>query len=308
MTMKLFGCSFTNWIYPTWADFVKIHYDHDVKIYGRPGMGNDVFKRLLLLEVTEQDHAIVMLSGNDRIDHAVEGKDDINKLPHYFENKSWTHSFPYKDQCFVQLNSSGVDFKKHFSLFHALYKQAEVIVDMQKHAKADKFELQFLSWQDIFSDLSFRRERAGLGKKIDLDRYQKNPVFRKVFGMIDFHNFLDDPRLGILNYIHDNREIFMYQNTWDFHPSCIGHFRYFTQYVKPFLDTKYTSVDNLDQIEDLCLDFSRYYQDAKVSEYPFESTADNEFTHDKFYVLRKHIIENYFSPFKEKLTEGYHYE
>ena len=190
--IKLFGCSFTNWIYPTWADFVKIHYKNDVEIYGRPGLGNDVFKRLLLTEVVGQDHVIVMLSGNDRIDHAVEGKDNIDKLPYYLKNESWTHSFPHKDQCFVQLNSSGVDFKKHFSLFHALYKQAEGIVDMQNHSKAYKFKLQFLSWQDLFSDLSFRRDTAGLGKQVDLDRYQQNPLFRKVFDMIDFDEFLDD--------------------------------------------------------------------------------------------------------------------
>ncbi len=306
--IKLFGCSFTNWIYPTWADFVKIHYKNDVEIYGRPGLGNDVFKRLLLTEVVGQDHVIVMLSGNDRIDHAVEGKDNIDKLPYYLKNESWTHSFPHKDQCFVQLNSSGVDFKKHFSLFHALYKQAEGIVDMQNHSKAYKFKLQFLSWQDLFSDLSFRRDTAGLGKQVDLDRYQQNPLFRKVFDMIDFDEFLDDPRSGILNYLHNDREMFTYQNTWDFHPSCFAHFHYFLKYVKPFLDTKYQSVDNLDQIESLSKTFSEYYRDATVSQYPFESNADNEFTHDKFYFLRKKIISEYFAPFKGILTEGYHYE
>jgi hypothetical protein len=71
MSLKLFGCSFTNWIYPTWADFVKLHYEIDVEIYGRPAIGNDVLKRLIFTKTTKNDHVIVMFAGNDRLDHGI---------------------------------------------------------------------------------------------------------------------------------------------------------------------------------------------------------------------------------------------
>ena len=308
MALKLFGCSFTNWVYPTWADFVKLHYDVDVELYGRPGVGNEVFKRFLLTETTDKDHAIVMFTGNDRLDQGVDIHSDQTKMPHHLENKSWTNNFIFRDQLFAQLNLSGTDFKKHFSLFHALYKQVEVMIDLQTHAKANQIEYNCLSWQDLFSDLSFRRERAGLGKAIDLSRYQKNPLFNKMFEMIDFDRFLDDPRSGILNYIHSNRDLFMYQNTWDFHPSCIAHFRYFQEFVKPHLDLKYKTLDNIKNIEVLALNFSEYYRDADCSDAPFNAKADNEFTHDKFYSIRRNIVTEFFSSYTEKLTSGYHYE
>ena len=137
MSLKLFGCSFTNWIYPTWADFVKLHYEIDVEIYGRPAIGNDVLKRLIFTKTTKNDHVIVMFAGNDRLDHGIDMHFDKNKVPHHLENKYWGNSFAFRDQVFVQMNDSGPDFKKHFSLFHALYKQVEVVLDIQNYGKAN---------------------------------------------------------------------------------------------------------------------------------------------------------------------------
>jgi len=308
MSLKLFGCSFTNWIYPTWADFIKLHYDVEVKIYGRPAIGNDVLKRLLFTKTTDMDHVIVMFTGNDRLDHGIDINFDRNRMPHHIENKHWGNSFAFRDQIFTQLNNSGLDFKKHFSLFHALYKQTEVIVDLQNYAKANQIEYNFLAWQDLFCDLSYRRDYAGLGKQVDLSKYQKNPLFRQLFEMIDIDRFLDNPRIGLLNYVHKNSELFMYQNDWDFHPSCIAHFRYFQDFLKPCLDLKYRNLDNLNEIEELSLNFSKYYKDTNCFDDPFNAKTDNEFTHDKFYSIRKNIIDNFFETQKEKLKTGYHYE
>ena len=308
MTLRLIGCSFTNWIYPTWADFCKLHYDYDIKIYGRPGLGNDAFKRLFLTKVKKNDHVILMWSGNDRLDHGIDIKYNQDRMPHYLKNSLWSNSFAFRDQMFVPLNTDGIDHKKHFSLFHALYKQAEVIVDVQNHALSNDVECNFLSWQDLFSDLSHRRERAGLGKPIDLEKYLKNPLFDTVYKIIDKSKFLDDPRHGLLNYLHKDKALFMYQNAWDFHPSAYAHFKYFVEYIKPRLDKSYKNMNNIEAIEKAVMEFSDYYKDTDCKDAPFNAKGDNEFTHEKFFNLRSHIIENFFKQFAQQLTEGHHYE
>ena len=44
------GCSFTQYSYPTWADFIAMHYDVDVINHALPGYGNDIIKKKLCLQ------------------------------------------------------------------------------------------------------------------------------------------------------------------------------------------------------------------------------------------------------------------
>jgi hypothetical protein len=309
MTLKLFGCSFTNWVFPTWADFVKLHYDIDVKIYGRPSLGNDALKRLLLTKTQNGDHALLMWTGNDRLDHAIDIQYSHNTLKYPAQkNPHWSQTFAYKDQVFVPLSTPGINFKDHFSLFHALYKQAEVIVDVQNYFRSNNIKYSFLSWQDLFSDLSYRKDRAGIGKPLSLSKYQKNPLFDKIYKLINQNSFLDNPRVGLLNYVHNDRELRLYQNSWDAHPNSYGHFRYFLEFIKPELDLHYKNHNNLAEIEKNVRAFSDYYKTVDCRKSPFFVNGDNDFIYEKFYETRDFIIKKFFNEHLQKLTEGYYRE
>ena len=309
MTLKLFGCSFTNWIYPTWADFVKLHYDIDVELYGKPGHGNQSFKKLLMMHANPNDHVIVMLSGNDRLDHGIDIQFVKSKLNYYFDDPQWANLFCCQDTMFVPINETSYDFTKHFSLFHALYTQAENIVDMQNYCRAYGVDYNFLSWQELFSDLSYRKQRAGLGKPVNLKKFLKNPIFNRVYNLIDVNSFLDNFSSGILDFVHADRKLFDYQPVWDFHPSCYANFQYFVKYVKPKLDNKYQCKDNLNDLALRAKDTAIYYANTDCNDEPFcAPNGDNDFVKQKFYDIRKYMVDKFFNDYKDQLLTGYHYE
>lgn len=308
MTLKLFGCSFTNWVYPTWADFVKLHYDTDVEIYGRPGQGNQGFKKLLMMHADKGNHIIVMFSGNDRLEHGIDIQFSKSKLKYYIPDPLWSNTFVSQDTMFVPINETKYDFTKHFSLFHALYTQAENIVDIQNYCRVYSIDYNFLSWQELFTDMSYRKQRAGLGKPANLKKFLKNPVFNRVYGLIDFNSFLDEFPSGLLNFVHNDRKLFEYQSTWDFHPSCYANFQYFVKYIKPKLDTKYNCLDNLSDLETRAKNTAIYYANTSCTDEPFCAPAgDNEFIKQKFHDVRNYMIDKFFRPYSHQLLNGYHY-
>jgi len=68
----VFGCSFTNYIWPTWADLLSYNYDEYYN-YGKAGAGNQfIFEQIVEANVTHQfcpdDTVIVMWSTYQRHD------------------------------------------------------------------------------------------------------------------------------------------------------------------------------------------------------------------------------------------------
>lgn len=69
-----FGCSFTNWIYPTWADIVARNFDITLHNYGSGGNGNLCISTLLnqanlFYNFNEKDLVMVMWASMHRNDH-----------------------------------------------------------------------------------------------------------------------------------------------------------------------------------------------------------------------------------------------
>lgn len=74
----VFGCSYTNHDYPTWADFLSVNYDY-YENWGKPGLGNrGIFNRLsecvLKKQISSKDTIIVCWSTPIREDRWFEGK------------------------------------------------------------------------------------------------------------------------------------------------------------------------------------------------------------------------------------------
>jgi hypothetical protein len=70
--MFSFGCSFTQYVWPSWADLLGQSYDH-YENWGVSGSGNPlIYSRLLqcnaVNKITKDDHVFVMLSSISRID------------------------------------------------------------------------------------------------------------------------------------------------------------------------------------------------------------------------------------------------
>jgi hypothetical protein len=67
-----FGCSYTNYLWPTWADFIGTQYEH-YENWGQPGAGNYYIATRLLEchqvnNITKDDVVLVMLSSFTRYD------------------------------------------------------------------------------------------------------------------------------------------------------------------------------------------------------------------------------------------------
>ncbi len=72
-----FGCSFTNWIWPTWADIIAPYFDEYYN-YGYSGRGNWYIYNMLLnadktYKFTKDDTVIVQWSEWTRVDELIDG-------------------------------------------------------------------------------------------------------------------------------------------------------------------------------------------------------------------------------------------
>ncbi len=64
-TIHTIGCSFTNWIYPTWSDYIADHTNLEVINLAKCGQGNDTIKHNLYT-IDKSDHVFIMFSGYNR--------------------------------------------------------------------------------------------------------------------------------------------------------------------------------------------------------------------------------------------------
>lgn len=76
-----FGCSFTNYFWPTWADFIGGTFSH-YENWGRGGAGNYYITSMVyecneINKFTSDDTVIVMFSSSDRFDYINENEIDF---------------------------------------------------------------------------------------------------------------------------------------------------------------------------------------------------------------------------------------
>lgn len=66
MKFQTYGCSYTEYFWPTWVNFLQT--THKVDRYGSPGIGNTRISQLILDNADKTCAQIVMWSGFDRVD------------------------------------------------------------------------------------------------------------------------------------------------------------------------------------------------------------------------------------------------
>lgn len=94
-----FGCSFTSYFWPTWADFVGLNFDYHQN-WGKPGAGNfyissSVYECNSKHNIKEDDVVLIMFSHFNRYDSV----DELYnwKTPGYIHNQKY-----YSKECIMQ--------------------------------------------------------------------------------------------------------------------------------------------------------------------------------------------------------------
>jgi hypothetical protein len=189
-----FGCSYTSYQWPTWADFVGSTFDY-YENWGRAGSGNTIIASKLhecnfVNKFNKDDTILIMLSSCDRFDYidndskwVSEGNiyNDRHSLHGYFTEKAWNqenalYSTWYNVNSIITLlNSIGCNYKimKGFDFFSIDGKMGLFDVEISKHKRV-------LNIRDYFDSLD-------LGTSLT-EFHNKNPLIYKFpDGHIDGH-------------------------------------------------------------------------------------------------------------------------
>lgn len=288
-TIHTLGCSFTNWLYPTWADYISQHTDLQVINLTSTGQGNDTIKQNLYT-VDSSDHVFIMFSGYDRYNYGIDDKwmketilndnqktiklkqSMVNDRYLYFYNKSPLSGF---------VAGRYMEGKK-FSNFHYYIKMLENIYDCQNYLQLKKIDYTFCLWQGFYNDL--KEIRAIDQPKNKLENIEKNKLYKTLFNAIDWDKFVEPITNGLWEHVSSDKTLVEVQSSIDIHPSSLCHLSYFKKHIKPILDRKTECKNNLNELEIKALKFSKYYK-----EYCSEFDDTPEFD----YKIKKELMEKY---------------
>jgi len=279
MIIHTIGCSFTNYIYPTWADYIDKHYDATVNNLGYPAQGNDTIKKHLYT-IDRSDHVVIMFSGYDRISVGV----DKEHLYHNNNDHLTTEKIKSRKQnffrndlpfsAFVPVTSTIRD--KIFSKFHMIYNTLEIMYDCQNYLENKNIDYTFCLWQGLYNNI--RVLRSLNIPKIDISAFMSNKIYKKVFESLKTNKFAQPLDEGLWENIFKDKELVLSQSTVDIHPSSLCHFVFFKKYLKPILDKKFKSINNLQTLEDKSKKFSKWYADLNAGQiskiYPIHEYPD----------------------------------
>jgi|TARA_B100000035_G_C20976004_1_gene543188 hypothetical protein len=289
MAIHTIGCSFTNYIYPTWADYIQNYYSADLVNLGYPAQGNDTIKKHLYT-IDDSDHVIIMFTSYDRITIGIDSKFlkqkkyyeknfdkmvSLEKNNFFYQKKYWEKdldkildSIKNTDQHFFRNDEPftsftpfyNVDgFDKLFSQFHKMYNFLENIYDCQNYLESRKIDYTFCLWQGFYNDMSVIR--SSNQPKINCSPFMENKIYKAVWNRINKHKFVQDFDKGLWEYMVSSKELVLAQSSVDPHPSSLCHYNFFKQHLKPILDEKkmFRSKLNLAELEHRARKFSEWY-------------------------------------------------
>ena len=285
--IRIYGSSYTKWVYPTWADLMKGYYDVPIRNYGVPGYSMQGLKRLVYTTAQQDDTVIVMWGNPSRMDYGVDLK-FITERPEFaqsgggpvYENRWGINTFVHEDMLFAR--------RKHAdtSLFEKLNNSAECIVETQNFCEAHSIEYRFANWANLFVDMD-GREGSTPGKPINLERYLKNPLFNYNYNNIKQEMFLGDFPNGLLEHQIANPE--RPNPDWDPHASAWNHWLYFKEYCTQL---PFANRNNLDTLEDRVSQFADWYSKTTMDDFGIKT--HNEFVTEKLVRTRRNIFRMFF--------------
>lgn len=203
-----FGCSYTNFIWPTWADIIAKDLDIDHQNWGRSGSGNrGIQSRFVeannIHAFNESDLVIIQWSGWNREDRYV---NDWRFVGNIFNNKIYDKKF----------------IKRHWSYEDDLIKNS-VIIKTTNDAYLDKLNYQF----------SFGTQIQSSGNKSEYDEYNWAPSIDKT-NKTD--QIIQSYCMHLPNIEHPEVTNNKFDNQcMDTHPDVIAHIEIVEKYIYPVL-------------------------------------------------------------------------
>lgn len=208
-----FGCSFTNYNYPTWADIIGFHYPI-YENWGKPSQGNSFILSSVIEadkrnNFNKDDDILILWSGIDRFD--------------FYQFGNWTvkhMAYPHNDT---------------FSCCPDGYEILSSTFKSACHGYLDNKEVNFRSmdWQGPCINKDIDR-LFDLSSDIEQVKFQQNTKKTKRFDYVEYQNFLNNlykrlsgpswPTLNqILNGKHDVTDEYVLKELEDFKEKIYYH-------------------------------------------------------------------------------------
>lgn len=209
-----FGCSFTSYIYPTWADFLGENFDEYYNC-GIGGASNDnIFGRFIeantLFNFSENDYVVVMLTSVDRFSFFSDNKwkrvmdyDNDHDLFKIYLNEIYSSSWGlYRTYTYINAIKNILELKKIPHKILNAFKLNESMVSEQKKFYNFELSINFLKYMKKFESLSDFIDKKYEGNKeyylySDWDHIDFHPTVDMHFSFFKEH---------FPNYVTDNTE------------------------------------------------------------------------------------------------------
>lgn len=183
-----FGCSYTKYIWPTWADIIADDLRIDHYNYARPGLGNvgiqsEIIKADLEKKFKQDDLIIIMWSHWNREDRFISGK--WQSHGNIFNNH-------YYDQTFID---------KYWSFDNDIIKNATAIISINKaYNGLIKFQSNIISPGDFESKEKYQAKNTN-----ELFRFYHPVLPNRTFTCKDRYMFDGHPSIkSYLDYIESS--------------------------------------------------------------------------------------------------------
>jgi hypothetical protein len=230
-----FGCSFTKYHYPTWANFLSVDFDY-FENWGKSGIGNKaITERIVECHVknkfTKDDTVIVQWSSHLRYDYSLLD----------FLNNGWQINGgilnPVALQNVYNNNWHEIFFDEQAYIMHSL-NHIVMIDKFLKNTNCTYFMTSIGNFDKLGTDLINEVEHLSKNKP---DSINKNyPQLSHYFNSINFNNWIEP----LITSIKENPELSW---TWrmgpgdgtvniDSHPSPKQHLCWVNKYLRPKLN------------------------------------------------------------------------
>lgn len=257
-----FGCSFTHYHYPTWADIIAQNFT-EFQNWGDPGAGNNFILNSLVEchsrnKFTSDDTVIIFWSGLARIDYY-----QINHWGHlhnqYFDlkNTNTTYSCPqgyellsfaWFGSAIMLLNQIGVNWKMfHWQPFDTDTESYKIYKDLLIELKHAPFNSNTQKYKKL--QTSNRALVLDLYARLSGPDWPKlNSILDQTFDSIDLPTNIKNECADFLQKIkQDSRLSNKYVEDIDTHPSPMQHLAW----VQNFLPEYDISQDTINWIKDI---------------------------------------------------------
>jgi len=247
-----FGCSFTKWFWPTWADWLKKYSNDKVVNLGWPGLSNQTMYYELLNrmnKIKKKDHVYVMFTGSNRISQWFD--------PQFILRNQAKNFFPRSDGKLECSDSPWIGMYRNFnthstSYTHQVITTFNTIFQMQNILDKIGCGYTFMFWLNPWADTRPRVEPEFTTTWQNTRKIKSNnlrnarqvmnlPVVQKILQEIKWKKFVGLEDLDI-------NDVNTYTGLWEFnlknikqnisvvhdsdlHPDTYTQYQFYSQYI-----------------------------------------------------------------------------